>query len=44
MFQSWSFPTVDISNAVRVAYRQAMEAENASMGKVGKEHVEHFWA
>jgi hypothetical protein len=42
MFQSWSFPVVDTSNAARVKYRWAMEAEFASMGEVRREHGENF--
>jgi hypothetical protein len=43
MFQGRGFPTVDSSDAVGVKYRQAIEAEFASMGEVWREHEEHFW-
>jgi hypothetical protein len=42
MFQGWRFSTVDTSNTARMKYRQAVEAEFASMEEVWREHVENF--
>ena len=42
MFQGWSFPMADTSNAAREKHRRAMEAEFASMGEVWREHIENF--